>query len=129
MNREPDYAYVLMSPTDMAAPEYSRARHHDIRKQQSRPAKVPPAGVNLNLYYGVADQIIVVMVEADAFIIHGRSTTLYFYHEEVEVFVNAYSEANLGFGARETPHPVPPVTSPQLPIDLSVYPAAALDRG
>ena len=50
---------------------------------------VPPYGVNLNLYYGVGDQIIVVTAEAGEFFIHGRTVTLYFYQEEVEGYGNA----------------------------------------
>ena len=32
-NRDQHYAYFLISRRDMAASEYSRARHHDIRRQ------------------------------------------------------------------------------------------------
>ena len=39
-NLHPDYAYIRLSCTDMAAPEYSCARHDDIRRQQGRRAKV-----------------------------------------------------------------------------------------
>ena len=72
-NQDPDYAYVLVSQTDMVAPEYSVARHDDIRRQQGRRAKVPTRGVNLNLYYGVGYQIIVVTREAGAVFVHGRT--------------------------------------------------------
>ena len=127
-NLDPDYAYIPVSRTDMAAPEYSGARHDDIRRQQGRRAKVPPRGVNLNLYYGVGDQIVVVMAEAGAVFVHGRTGTLYFYHEEVEGFVIAFGEAYLGFWEVETPHRVPPATPLPLPIDFTTYPATALDR-
>ena len=70
-NQDPNYDYFLMSRTDMAAPEYSCARHDDIPRQQGRGAKVPPHSVNLNFYYGVDDQIIVVTAEAGAVFVHG----------------------------------------------------------
>ena len=57
----------------------------------------PPQGVNLNSYYGVGDQIIVVTTEAGAVFVHGQTGTLYFYHEEGEGFVNAFGEAYIGF--------------------------------
>ena len=113
----------------MAALEYSGARHDEIRRQQGRRVRFPPQGVNLNLYYGVGDQIIVVTPEAGAVFVHGRTGTLYFYHEEVEGFVNAFGEAYLGFWGVETPDVVPPATPLPLPVDFSTYPAAALARG
>ena len=75
-NLDPDNAYILISRTDMAAPEFSGARHDDITRLQGRRAKVPPRGVNLNRYYGVGDQIIVVTAEAGAVFVHGRTGTL-----------------------------------------------------
>ena len=75
-----------MSRTEMAAPEYSGAGHDEIRRQQGRRVRFPPQLVNLNAYYGVGDQIIVVTPEAGAVFVHGRTGTLYFYHEEVEGF-------------------------------------------
>ena len=47
INRDPDYAYILVSRTDMAA-EYSDARHDEIRRRQGRRARCPPRGVHLN---------------------------------------------------------------------------------
>ena len=67
--------------------------------------------------------------EAGAIFVHGRTGTLYFYHEEVEGFVNAFGEAYTGFWGVETPHVVPPATPLPLHVDLSTYPAAALNRG
>ena len=112
----------------MTTPEYSGARHDDIRRQQTRRARVPPLGVNLNAYYGISDQIIVVTAEAIAVFIHRRTGTLYFFHEQIEGFVNAYDEAYLGLWIMETPHLAPPMTPLQLPFDLSAYPTAAFER-
>ena len=39
-NRDPDYAYLFMSRTEMKTSEYSGARQDDIRRQQSRRARV-----------------------------------------------------------------------------------------
>ena len=128
-NLDPDYAYILLSRTDMAAPEYSGAGHDEIRRQQGRGVRFPRLGVNLNSYYGVGDHIIVVTAEAGAVFVYRRTGTLDFYHEEVEGFVNAFGEAYLGFWGVETPHVVPPDTPLPLPVDFSTYPAAALDRG
>ena len=50
INRYPDYAYILMSRTDMAAAEYSGAGSDEIRRQQGRRVRFPPQGVNLNSY-------------------------------------------------------------------------------
>ena len=88
-NRDPDYAYILMSRTDMAAPQYCGERPDEIRRQQRRRVKFPTHGLNLNLYYGVGDQIIVVTREAAALLVHGRPGTLDFYKEEVEGFDTA----------------------------------------
>ena len=87
----------------MAAPEYSGSRHDEIRRQQGRRVRFPPHGVKLNLYYAVGNLIIVVTAEAEAVFLHGRTGTLYFYHEPVEGFVNAFGEAYLGFWGVETP--------------------------
>ena len=76
----------------------------------------------MNHYYGVHDQVIVVTPEAGAVFIHGRTGTLYYYHEEVEGFINAYWEAYLGFLEVETPSVVPPSTTLPLPSDLTAYP-------
>ena len=46
-------------------------------------------GVDLNAYYGIGDQIIVGTAQAGAMFVHGRTGTLYFYHEEVGGFGNA----------------------------------------
>ena len=81
----------------MADPEYSGAGHDEIRRQQGRRVRFTPQLVNLNAYYGVGDQIIVVTNEAGAVFVHRRTGTLYFYHEEVEGFVNAFGEAYTGF--------------------------------
>ena len=40
INRDPDYAYILVSRTDMAA-EYSGARYDEIRRIQGRRARFP----------------------------------------------------------------------------------------
>ena len=128
-NLDPDYAYILMSRTDMAAPEYSDARLDQIRRQQSRHVRFPTRGVNLNFYYCVGDQIIIVRTEAGAVFVHGRTGTLYLYQEEVEGFENAIGETYLGFWEVETPYLVPPATPLPLPVDLSTYPAMALAPG
>ena len=70
-----------------------------------------------------------VTTEAGAVFVHGRKGTLYFYQEEVDGFVNAFGEAYMGFWGVETPHVVPPDTPLPLPVDFSIYPAAALNRG
>ena len=79
--------------TEMAAPQYSGPRQDHIRIQQTRRGMVPPHGVNLYLYYGVDDQLIVVTAEAGALFIHGRTAMLYFYQEEVEGFVTVCADA------------------------------------
>ena len=106
-NLDPDYAYILMSRKVLAAPEYSVAGHDVVRTQQGRRVRFPPQRVNLNSYYGVGDQIIVVTTEAGAVFVHRRTGTLNFYQEEVEGFVNAVVEEELGFWGVETPHMVP----------------------
>ena len=121
INREPDYAYILVSRTDMAA-ECSCARHDEIRRIQGRRARFPPRGVHLNHDYGVNDQAIVVTQEAGAIFVHGRTGTLYYYQEEVEGFINGYGEAYLGFWEVETPSVFPPATPLPLLVDLAVYP-------
>ena len=50
---------------------------------------VHPHCVNLNAYYGISDQMIVVTVEAGAILVPGRTGTLYIYHENLEGFGNA----------------------------------------
>ena len=89
----------------MAAPKYSGA-HDEIRRQQGRRMKFPPQGLNINLYYWVGDQIIVVTTEAGAVFGHGRTGQFYFYHEEVDGFGNAFGEPDLGFWEVETPYMV-----------------------
>ena len=74
---------------EMTTPEYSGSRPDDIRRQQSRGARVPPPDLNLNAYYGISDQIIVVRAEAGAIFIDGRTGTLYFYQEDSEGFGTA----------------------------------------
>ena len=76
-NRAPDYAYLFMSLREMTTPDYSGAQNDEIRREQSRRAKVPPVMVDLNAYYGVGDQIIVVTVQEGAMFIHGRTDTLF----------------------------------------------------
>ena len=49
-NLDPDYSYILFSRTHMATPDYSGARHDDIRRHQGRRVKGHPPGVYLNLY-------------------------------------------------------------------------------
>ena len=88
-----------MSRTELTGPYSSGARHDDIMKQQSRRARVPPLGVELNAYYGIGDQLIVLTAQAGAMFVHGRTGTLYFY-EEVGGFVNAYVEAYLSYRAQ-----------------------------
>ena len=44
------------------------------------------------MYYGIGDQIILVTTEAGAVFIHDMTGTLYFYHEEVEGFGDAYGD-------------------------------------
>ena len=102
----------------MTTAEYSGAWHDDIRRQQSRRARVPPLSVNLTAYYGICDQIIVVTAEAGAVFIHGRTGTFHFFQEEIEGFVNAYGEAYLGFWTTETPHVAEPMTTLPLAVDL-----------
>ena len=80
-----------MSLTEMRRPEYSGPRHDEIRRQQNRPAKVPPPGVNLNGYQGMSDQTIVVAAEVGAVFIHRRSGTLYFFQDETGRFEKAYA--------------------------------------
>ena len=82
-----------MSHREKAAPEYLCARHDAIGRQQRRRPRVPRHGVNLNADYGISDQIIEVTAEACPIFIHGRTSTLHFYQEEVEGFVNGYPEA------------------------------------
>ena len=43
INRDPDYAYILVSRTEMAA-EYSGTRHAENRRIQGRRARFPPRG-------------------------------------------------------------------------------------
>ena len=85
--------------------------------------------MNLNAYYGISDQIIVVTAEAGAVFIHGRTGTLYFFQEEIEGFVNTYSEEYLGFWTTESAPLVRPMVPLLLLLDVSVYPASALERG
>ena len=58
--------------------------------------------MNLNTYYCLSDQIMVVTAEAGAIFIHGRTGVLYFYQEDVEGIVNANGEAYLWFWTTET---------------------------
>ena len=127
-NRDPEYAYLFMSRREITTPDYSGARHDDIWRQQSRRARVPPLGVDLNAYYGIGDQIIVVTAQARAMIVLGRTGTLYFYHEEVGGFVNVYGEAELSYWTQETPQVATDVTRPSLIVDLEAYPTAATER-
>ena len=62
---------------------------------------VRPLGVDLNAYYGIHDQIVVLTMQARALFIHVRTGTLYFYKKDVEGFENAYREADLSFGRRK----------------------------
>ena len=75
INRDPDYAYILVSRTDMA--QYSGTQSAEIRRLQGRRARFPPQGVHLNHYYGVHDQVLVVTPEAVSIFVHGRTGTLY----------------------------------------------------
>ena len=78
-----------MSSTEMATPDYSGARHDEIRQQPGRRAKVPARGVDVYAYYGIGDQIVVVTMQYGAMFIHGRTGTLNFYHEDIGGFVKA----------------------------------------
>ena len=120
-------SYVLVFRTGMA--QYSGTRHAEIRRLQGRRARFPPLGVHLNAYYGVHDQVIVVTPEAGAIFVHGRTGTLYYYHEEVEGFINADGDAYVVFWEVQTPSVVPPSTTLPLPSDLTAYPPGALNRG
>ena len=91
-NLDSAYANILISHSDMAAPKYSGPMPGDIRREQSRRMTVPPNGENLNLYYGVGHQIIVLKAESGAVFVYWRTAPLYLYQEEVEVFNNAYGE-------------------------------------
>ena len=72
-NRDPEFAYLFMSRAELTSPDYSGARHDKIRREQSRRVKVPPLRLDLNAYYGIGDQIIVVTVQAGAMFVHGRT--------------------------------------------------------
>ena len=83
----------------------------------------------MNAYNGIGDQIILVTAQAGAIFVHWRTGTLYFYHEEVGGFVNAYGEAYLSYWTQETPQLAPDVTPPSLMVDLAAYPSAAAEPG
>ena len=93
---------------------------------QCRRARIPPAGVHLNAYYGIPDQIIVVTQETGAVFIHGRTGTLYYFHEEMEGFVNADGETYLSFWEVENPAFAAPATPPSMRTNFATLPAAAL---
>ena len=82
-----------MSRTEMTTPDYSAARHDETMRQQCRRARIPPLGVDLNAYYWIGDQNIMVPVQAGAIFLQWRTGTLYFYKEDVEGFGNANGEA------------------------------------
>ena len=122
-NQDPDYAYILMSRTPLGFLEDFGAQHDEIRRKESRRLRFPPLGVNLNLYNGVDDEIVIVTTNAGAVFVHGRTGRVYLYHEDVEGFVNMFSEAYLSFWERETPYLIPPATELPLPVAFSAYPA------
>ena len=70
--RDPDYAYLFMSRTVMAALEYYSGTWADeISRQQTRKVRAPPHGVDLDAYSGIKEEIVVVTVQADAMFVHG----------------------------------------------------------
>ena len=113
----------------MTTSENSVARHDEIRRQHSRRTRVTPLGVNLNEYYGISDQIILVTAEAGPLFIQGRTGTLYFFLQKNEGFSNAYGDASFGCWQRETPDLAPAMTSLPLAVDHSVYRATPLEGG
>ena len=80
-NRDTEYAYLFMSRTEMTTLDYSGARHDDIRDRTvGELGFLRSGGDDLNAYYGIGDQIIMVTLQAGAMFFHGRTGTLYFYH-------------------------------------------------
>lgn len=58
-----------MSRNEMAAPEDYGTRDDEIRRQQSRRENVPQLRVDLNVYSGIGDQIVVGTAQAGALFI------------------------------------------------------------
>lgn len=90
---------------------------------------VPPHGVNHNACYRICDQILVLTVDGSALFVQVCTGTLYFYHDEVEVYVNAYGEAYLGFVSTESPILSREMSPLPGPLDPSSYRAAGMEHG
>ena len=123
-NSDADYAYLFMWRTEMAAPEYYGTREDEIQRQQSRRVRGPPQGVDLNAYYGITEQIVVLTADAGALSPTDAAEDT-FHKENVARFVNAYGEVDLSFWAKLAPHLFPPKIPPSLLTEFSADPSTA----
>ena len=111
---------------------YQALPPEEVVRRRALKKRYPPAGVNLNVYYNIDDQMLAVVLGIGTVLVHSRCGTLYWFSFEVQAFINANGDLYLSYFSNELDSPSTGAAAPidvQIPPDVSQWPADVLRLG